>query len=195
MCTFQAKASLQEGDGLRKIALPFVIFENPGEFLSMDDDIETANLREAELFFLQTCGMHLLPYPAVHGKQAIRGINTECLLGISSLSGALHSGLILTQVDKSSSKSGPVRDAREEKFRCLIELVVEALLADFEDVGDIGHGQEVLHIMQAVRLRICVGKLGVHLRFAKRPPGHLQVSNKIVMLACTARNLDNFDKV
>lgn len=121
--------------------------------------------------------------------------NIAFLLGIASLSGTLHSGLILTQVDKSGSESGPVRDAVEEKFRRLIELVVEALLADFEDVSDIGHGQEVLHIMEAVRLRICIGKFGVHLRFAKRAPGHLQVSNEIVMLACTARNLDNFHEV
>lgn len=77
----------------------------------------------------------------------------------------------------------------------MIELVVEALLADFEDVGDVSHGQEVLHIMEAVRFRICVGKLSVHLGFTKRPPGHLQVPNEIVMLARTARNLDSFDKV
>jgi hypothetical protein len=73
MCAFQAKGGLQKRDGLRKIALPFIVSENPGEFFSMDNDIETANLCKAELLLLQAGGMHLLPHSVVYGKQDIGG--------------------------------------------------------------------------------------------------------------------------
>ena len=52
-------------------------------------------------------------------------------LGISYFSSALHSGLIFTELDKCGCESCPVRDTCEQQFHGLVELIIEALLADF----------------------------------------------------------------
>lgn len=110
---------------------------------------------------------------------------------IASLHGALHSGLVLAQFDEGRSESRPVGDAGEEKFGGLVELVLETLLSDLEDVGDVHHTKEVLHVEQTVGLRLCASKFNVNPRLAKRLAGHLEVPDKVVVLASVICDLDN----
>lgn len=76
----------------------------------------------------------------------------------------------------------------------LVEHVRETLLSDLEDVGDVGHTREILHVVQTVGLRVCVCKFSVKLGLAERLAGHLEVPDKIVVLAGVVCDLDNFGK-
>ena len=63
MCPFETKTSFEQANGLGEIAFPLIIFEEFVELLCMDDNIETADLGETELFFLQASTMNLFPDP------------------------------------------------------------------------------------------------------------------------------------
>ena len=119
----------------------------------------------------------------------------KSLLSIACFARALNSALVLTEIDESGCKTSPVRDACEQKLRSLIELVLETLLSNLEDIGDVGHAEEVFHIVQTIRLGICISQLGVDLRLADMLPCHLQVPNKVFMLACAISDLDDFREV
>ena len=117
------------------------------------------------------------------------------LLCITSLTCALHGSLVLTKVDECSSQPRPVGDAREKQLSCLIQLVVETFLSDFQNIGNVRKSQEVLHVVQAVRLRVGVRELRVDLRLAQRLARHLQIADKVVMLAGVVRDLDDLGEV
>ena len=120
---------------------------------------------------------------------------TRNVLGVASLTRTLDGTLVLAEVDERSRKTGPVRDAREEDLRRLVKLVLEALLANLENVRDVGHRQEVLHVVQAVRLRVRVRELGVDLGFTERLACHLEVTDEVVVFACAAGDLDDLGVV
>lgn len=113
-------------------------------------------------------------------------------LSVTSFTSTLNGGLALTQVDESGSKTSPVRDTGEQQFGSLVQLVVEALLSNVQDISDVRHAKEVLHIVQAISLSIRVRQLGIDLRFAERLASHLEVTDEIVLLASTVSNLDDF---
>ena len=161
----------------------------------MNDDVETANLRleailvslkastvvatyEAELLLLQACVLNLLPD-----------------LRVASLAGALDGGLRLAKVDERRRETSPVRDRREQELGGLVQRVLETLLADNEDVRDVGKVQEVFHVVQTVGLGVGVCELCIDLGLAQGLARHLEVSNEIIVLACTACNLDDFSIV
>ena len=112
-------------------------------------------------------------------------------LSVARFPRALNRTLVLAEIDESRSKTSPVGDAREEDLSSLVQLVLETLLSDFKNVRNVGHRQEVLHVMQTIRLRICVCQLGVNLRLAERLAGHLEVTNKVVGLAGATGDFDN----
>ncbi len=113
------------------------------------------------------------------------------ILSVARLTRALDGALVLAKVDERSRQPCPVGDAREKDLRSLVELVLEALLADLEDVRDVGHRQEVLHVVQTIRLGIGVGELSVDLRLAERLAGHLEVADEVVVLAGATCDLDD----
>ena len=63
MSTLQAQTSFQEADGLGEVTFPFVVLQDLAKLFRVDNDIETANTCETELFLLQTSSMNLLPDP------------------------------------------------------------------------------------------------------------------------------------
>lgn len=101
----------------------------------------------------------------------------------------------LAKINEGRGKTCPVGDAGEEKLRCFVKLVLEALLSDAEYVCDVGHGQELLHVVQAVRLRIRIRELRVDLRLAQRLARHLQEANEVVVLAGTVGDVDDLGEV
>lgn len=64
MSTLQAEASFEQRENLVEEATLFVCLDQRSELFRMDDDVETANLGEPELGFLDTCLVNLLPNPA-----------------------------------------------------------------------------------------------------------------------------------
>lgn len=95
------------------------------------------------------------------------------VLGVASLASTLNSGLVFTEIDEGGGETCPVGDAGEQEFRSLVQLVFEALLSDFENIGDVGHTEEVFHIVQPIGLRVRVSKFSVDLGFTKSLAGHL----------------------
>lgn len=83
----------------------------------------------------------------------------------------------------------------EQKLGGLVKLIVEALLADLEDISNVGHAKEVFHVVQAIGLGVSIGKLCIDLGLAKRLASHLEVANQIVMLASPVGEFDDFKEV
>lgn len=117
------------------------------------------------------------------------------LLRVAGLTRTLDGTLILAKVDESGSEARPVGNAREKQLRSLVKLVLEALLSDFENIRDVGHAQEILHVVQAIRLGVCVRKLGIDLGLAEVFTGHLKEADEIVVLAGAVCNLDELGVV
>lgn len=211
MSTLQAQTSLKERQDLIEVTLAFISLHDGGKLLSVDDDVETANLSlqkrseynlntlrstyQSELALLQASCMNLLPNP-------IRGISTRFLvvqkchiLGVTSLTSTLDSALVLTKVDEGGCKTGPVRNAREEQLGSLVQFVFETFFSNLKDICDVGQSQEVLHVVETIGLRVGVRQLGIHLGLANVLPCHLEITNKIVVLASAVRNLDDLSEV
>lgn len=91
--------------------------------------------------------------------------------------------MVLAEVDQSGGKTSPVGNAGEEKLGGLVQLVLEALLSNLQDVCDVGHSKEVLHVMKTVGLGISIRQLRIDLRFTERFASHLEEANQVIVLA------------
>jgi hypothetical protein len=87
-------------------------------------------------------------------------------LSIASLTRTLNSRLVFTEVNERSSQPCPVRDARKEELRSLIQFIVKALLPNLEDIRNVRHAEEIFHVVQPVRLGIRVCERRVNLGLA-----------------------------
>lgn len=194
MSSLETEAGLQQGNGLSEVATPLIVFQYLVQFLGMHNDVETANLSQSEFFLFKACSVNLFPNP--RNYKFMQNKNEEkFLLCVSSFPCTLHSCLVFSQVDECSSEPGPVGDAREEQFGCLVKLVVEALLSNLQNIRNVCHGQEVLHVVQSIGPCISIRELGVDLWLTKSLTCHLQIPHEIVMLASSVRNLDHLGKV
>ena len=61
----ETETSLKQADDLVEVPSPLVHLDERAELLGMHDNVETANLRQAELALLDTCGVNLLPDPCM----------------------------------------------------------------------------------------------------------------------------------
>lgn len=61
MRPFQAQTGLKKADDLLKVTTVLVHLDQTLQLLGMYNDVETANLREAELGLLNASSVHLLP--------------------------------------------------------------------------------------------------------------------------------------
>ena len=116
-------------------------------------------------------------------------------LGVAGLARGVDRGLVLAEVDEGRGEAGPVGDGGEEQAGGLVHAGLEDLLARGELIGHVGHGEEVLHVVQPVRLGVRDGELRVDLRLAQRLAGHLQVPDQVVVLAGPTGRLDHLGVV
>jgi hypothetical protein len=59
----KTETGFEEGDELVGVALELVELDERRELLGVDDEVETANLSEAELLLVDAGGVDLLPDP------------------------------------------------------------------------------------------------------------------------------------
>ena len=74
-------------------------------------------------------------------------------------------------------------------------MVLEALLSNFQNISDVGHGREVFNVMKKVGLSICIREFCVDLRFAECLASHLEEANKIIMLSSVIRDFDDLSEI
>src|SRR6202044_1490569 len=67
--------------------------------------------------------------------------------------------------------------------------------SDFQNIRDVRHAKEVLHVVQAIGLGIRICQLRIDSRLTKRFASHLKEANKVVMLSSTIRDFDDFGEV
>lgn len=121
--------------------------------------------------------------------------NNVDVLSVSSLSSSVDSSLVLAEVDEGSCQSSPVRDRSEKEFRSFVETCLESLLTSGEEVGNIGHSEELLHIVETISLGVGDGEFSIDRRFSESLASHLEVSNEVVGLSCPGSGFDNFEVV
>lgn len=113
------------------------------------------------------------------------------VLGVTGFASTFHGRLVLAQVNESRGKTRPIGDAGEKELGGLVQLILETLLSDLKNVCDIGHTQEVLHVMQTVRLSIGIGQFRVNLGLAKGLASHLEEPDEIIVFTSVVRDLDD----
>jgi hypothetical protein len=106
--------------------------------------------------------MHLFPDPATD-QHCLVGEDRVTLLCISCFTSALDGSLVFFQVDERGGKPGPIGNARKEQLGGLVQFVLETLLSYDEDICDIRHAEEILHVMKPVRLGVRIRKLRIDL--------------------------------
>lgn len=129
------------------------------KLVSVHDNVHAAHLRQSKLLVIDARETDLLP-----GSGAVR------------LTGAVHSPLELLQVDQGDGEPGKVGHVVEEQLGRVVHLVLETALADLEDVGVVGAGDELFEVGQAPGLGVRVDQLGLDVGLAGLLARHLQVS-------------------
>ena len=117
------------------------------------------------------------------------------LLSVSGLPRALHSSLVLLEVNKGSRQPRPVGNAGEQQLGSLVQLVLETLLSNDKYIRNVRDAQEVFHVVEAVGLGVRVGQFGVDLWLAEALAGHLEVANQVFVFVCSSRNLNDLVEV
>jgi hypothetical protein len=123
---------------------------------------------KSEFILLNTCGMHLLPYPVQSYRHHLGDRMWNNSLPISGFPSTLNCGLALTW---------------------------ETFLSDFQNIRGVRHAKEVLRVMQAIGLGIHMRQLRIDSRFPKRFASHFKEANEVVMFASMTRDFDDFSKV
>ncbi|GKT40436.1 uncharacterized protein ColSpa_00617 [Colletotrichum spaethianum] len=109
--TLEAKTLLQQANKLIEVAVALILLDEGLQLLSIDDEVETADLGKTELLLLHAGLVDLLPD-----------------LNVVGLTGALDSSLVLLEVDEGGSQLGPVGDAGVEDLGGLVETLLLAKL-------------------------------------------------------------------
>src|SRR5215469_4532159 len=99
MCTLQAKTSVEQRNEFVKVSIPFILADNIRKLFSVNDEVQTTDLSQTELFLGNTGLVHLLPD-----------------LGAVRLSCAFNCSLVVLQVNKSRCELSPIGDARVKDF-------------------------------------------------------------------------------
>jgi len=176
--SLKTKASFKEADELVKVAIALVLLDKLRKLLSMNNEVETANLSKTELLLGNT-GLIDLP-PDLH------------TVGLAS---TFNSSLIVLEVHKSGSKLGPVGDAGEEDLGRFMEALLISLVSRSLNVCDVGSPQELLELWQLVGASKAEGQGGVNRNFALGLASHPQELDKILVLACVGTNLNDLKEV
>mmetsp|Transcript_36899 Transcript_36899/g.63699 ORF Transcript_36899/g.63699 Transcript_36899/m.63699 type:complete len:420 (-) Transcript_36899:2862-4121(-) len=174
MCVVQAEALLHQLHELGGAASTLVVADELLQVIRVHDDVQTADVGQAELLGTQTSEVHFLP-----GGGAV------------GLGGSIHGLAVLLQVDVAEGQLGVVVDVNEQQLRGLEQTLVEAALADLVDLGHVGHTDYLLELSQLVHLGQGVDELSVHQTLLHQLAGHLQVSHQVLELVGTLGGVDH----
>jgi len=163
----QARANLIE------VSLVLIVGDELGEVVHVDDDVDAAHLRLAELLRVHAREAHGLP-------RRDRVCLTMCI--IISIPWNEHTNLAssvdglseLLELDEHDGEPGVVADVVEEDLGGLEQLLREALLAAVEDLGHVRARDELLQIRQTIGLGEAVDQLVVNQRLLHLLTSHLQ---------------------
>eukprot|EP00128_Syssomonas_multiformis_P005980 Colp12_sorted_trinity150504_noHs@23513 len=166
--TLKAKTSLEERDKLIKVAASLIVVDKLLKLVSVDNNVETANLGKAELLSVNAGIAHTLPG-----------------LGAVGLAGAVNGSLVLTEEHESGGELGEVRDVVVQKLGSLVHAIIEAPVTNKLDLCNVGAGDELLKIGQTV----CPGEgedeLSLNNRLTSLLAGHLEIAHKVLEVTLT----------
>lgn len=140
----------------------------------MHDNIETAHLGEAKLIVLDAGKANLLPGT-----------------GRVGLAGRVDGSLKLLQVNEGNRQTTIVGHIVVENTGRLVELIVEAPVANLANVSVVGTANELLQVRQAVRLCVGVNQLRLNVRLTGLLASHLQKANQVLPAVCTVGSADD----
>ena len=178
MGTLETKTSLEELHELVKVALTLVKVDEALELVSVDDNVETTDLGEAELLGLDAQKVDLLPD-----------------LGRVGLAGGVDGSLVLLQLDEDRREARIVGNVVEEDLGSLIETVVVAAVTDGLDLRNVGHVDKLLEVREAVSLGKSKDELRLDVGLTRVLAGHLEVLDEVLILVEALGAADNLAKV
>mmetsp|Transcript_5001 Transcript_5001/g.13054 ORF Transcript_5001/g.13054 Transcript_5001/m.13054 type:complete len:1209 (-) Transcript_5001:895-4521(-) len=168
--TLESKSRLHQRQQLVKLARTLVVLAHLLELVSLHDDAQTAELREAELALVHAREAHLLP-----------------CLGAVRLACGIHSRLELVKLDESAREATPVGHRLVQQLRRLEQALVEAPVSHAGDVRGVRAADELLQRSMLVRVGEAVRELRVHVALLHALlANHLQVLHHVVVAARTA---------
>lgn len=133
------------------------------EVVHVDNDVDAAPLRLAELLRVHAGEAHGLP----------RGDGVGLARGV-------HGLVELLELDEHHGQARIVVDVVEQDLGRLVELLREALLAAVGDLGHVGLGDELVQVREAVGLGEAVDDLVVDQRLLHLGARHLEVGDEVV---------------
>ena len=175
VAALQPHARLQQRGDLVEVAAREVKLDDRLQLIRLHDDIEAAQLRQAELLLLHAAEAHLLP--GAHRVGAPRGV---------------HRGLELVQLDERARQAPPVGRLREKQLRRVVPLLREAAVAHGRQVRRVAAGDELLQLCQRVREGERVHELRVDARnLLHTLAHHAQVHHQLRVRALRVRRVDH----
>ncbi|PNY29194.1 Uncharacterized protein TCAP_00893 [Tolypocladium capitatum] len=176
--TLEAEALLEKADELIKVAIALVLLDECQKLLGVNNQVQAADLSQAELLLLDAGLVDLLPD-----------------LDVVGLPRAVNGSLVVTEVHKGGGELGPVGNAAVEDLGGLEQALLVGLVARLLNVGNVGGVQEVLELRELVQTSVAECQGSVDGGFTQRLASHAQVFDEVLVLARMGGNLDHLGVV
>mmetsp|Transcript_71220 Transcript_71220/g.201809 ORF Transcript_71220/g.201809 Transcript_71220/m.201809 type:complete len:370 (+) Transcript_71220:939-2048(+) len=172
------EAGIQEADKLLEVAPLLVVRDELLQMVGVHDDVHAGDLGAAELLRLDARDVDLLP-----------GLRVVGLLR------RLHGLGVLAQHHVAGGELGVVRNRLVQDLRGLVcPLLVEAI-ADGLGVGRVRAANKLLHVPEALTLRVGVYELTVDDLVLLLVAGHQEEPHKLLVVLLALRGLDHLGVV
>mmetsp|Transcript_102832 Transcript_102832/g.290759 ORF Transcript_102832/g.290759 Transcript_102832/m.290759 type:complete len:976 (+) Transcript_102832:1169-4096(+) len=173
-----AEAAVEQADELLEVAVVLVLGDQLLQVICVHNDVHARNLRATELLRLHASHVDLLPG-----------------LGVVGLPGGLHGRGVLAELHVAGGQPGIVRDRLVEDLGRLVRPLVVQAVTDALHIRGVRAADKLLHVAQALSLRVGVDKFGVDQLVLGRDPGHEQVAHELLVVLLALRRLDDLHVV
>jgi hypothetical protein len=113
-----------------------------------------------------------------------------CAVGLAS---RVNRVLELAETDEGGSEASKVGDVAEKELGGLEHVGVKAALANILNLSNVGSGNELLQIGQAVRLGESIQELRLNHRLARLATSHLKEADEVLKLILRLADADDLE--
>ena len=173
-----ADAGFHKLDKLGELTVRLVVLTHGIEFIGLNDDVETGELRELVFAFFEARKAHFLP--RTRGVGLLRGI--DCTLKHAKF-------------EQSAREAAPVAEGGVQKSSGLVQTFVEASVGDRLLIRAVRRSQKVFELGQIVDLGVRVHEFSIDARFFLVLAHHEQIRNHVFVHVSLARGVNDVDEI
>ncbi|KAF3851321.1 hypothetical protein F7725_013093, partial [Dissostichus mawsoni] len=167
----QAQRSLQQSDELLEVCAVLIVADQVLQLVSVDHNVEAADLCQPELLAIHTRKTHLYLLPC------------PCAVGLPA---AVHSRLVLPEVDERRCEASEVGNIVVQELGCVIHALIITSITHLVSyllyVSIVGPTDKLLQLCQTLCL---------YIRLSRFLSSHLEEFDQVFPVICKTQHLRN----